>query len=316
MGRRVAAVVALACSGLAGCADGASGAEGAGERAQSAAEALVLVERADFAAGTAVLREDDPAAEGRSNVTAKVVRLAAGADRASDRAFALEVVGAALDGPALGACQPVSAVTLEPERGRAIELLPLGELSLEIDGASSARVPLATRAFPDVGELVSGVFYTSEDSGLELPSGARYRLRSADLAEPIVEERAPELPRNVRVAGEPLEVGAVLRIGEPVALSWDREGRGDRMLIELSSPSGVAVRCALADDGFGTLPVGALASFVPGDEVLLAVHRVRSLFARAGADAVIEPAEGVVVPFEGADVRFDFAIVGHATVTP
>jgi hypothetical protein len=312
MGRRVAAALSLACAGLAGCAEGALGADVPSERAQSAAEALVLVERTDFAAGTALLREDDPASEARSNVTAKVVRLAAGADRA----FALEVVGASLEGPALGTCRPVSSATLEPDRGRAIELLPIGELSLEIDGASSARVPLATRAFPDVGELVSGVFYTSEDSGLELPSGARYRLRSADLSEPIVEERAPELPRNVRVAGEPLEVGAVLRVGEPIELSWDREGRGDRVIVELSSPSGVAVRCALGDEGWGRLPAGALDSFVPGDEVLLAVHRVRSVFARAGADAVIEPAEGVLVPFDGADVRFDFAIVGHATVAP
>src|SRR6202041_1916014 len=99
-----------------------------------------------------------------------------------------------LDLPAVGTCRPMAG----PEYARAapiprvegaggnarspvgsIELIDVGDVTLR---AGADAMPLAARAFPDVGELVSGVFYTSRDTASELPAGPTYTVEGTGSA--------------------------------------------------------------------------------------------------------------------------------------
>jgi len=187
----LAATVAIGCS--APVVDDVADANG------SMTEGVVLVERTTAGDGTA-----------KTYVSAKFMRLSTPADPD----LAERVVGSKLDLPAAGTC-----VRVHPDSvGRAqlspggIELFDVGDVTLR---AGAASMPLAARAFPDVGDLVSGMFYTSRDSVADLPgdlpsdlpAGGTYTLEgtgSAYVERFAIEADAPVAPEDVLVGEAPL----------------------------------------------------------------------------------------------------------------
>jgi len=270
----------------------------------STTEAIVLVERS--------------AAEGgivQTNVSAKFMRLSSGADPD----LAERVVGGSwLELPAPGECMIVAPFGTAEEPSLSglgsIELLDVGDLTIQ---AGSKAMPLAARAFPDVGALVSGVFYTSRDARSDLPVPARYVLESngsGTLERFAIEAEAPAAPEDVRIGEVPLADGAGLELEEGVGavVSW-RAGQTlakasktevDVVYVDLTTASGTGVRCSYNDTGEGAIP----ASFVGGKAwgplpaaATISVHRVRQgTFTASGIDA--------------GDLRFDLSVVGRATV--
>lgn len=266
----------------------------------STTEAIVLVERS--------------AAEGefvQTNVSAKFMRLAPGADPD----VAERVVGGSwLELPAAGECVALTPFAAAEEADAlsalgSIELLDVGDLSIQ---TGTTRMPLATRAFPDVGAFVSGVFYTSRDAQSDLPAPARYVLEStgSGTLNPFsIEAEAPSAPERVRLFDTALAEGVVFEEGTAATLRWsasEAPAVGDVVYVDLTAPSGTGVRCTFNDSGEGVIPASVLGKKTWGAlpaTVALSVHRLRQGgFAAAGIDA--------------GELRFDLSVVGRATIAP
>lgn len=266
-------------------------------------EAIVLVERT--------------AADGQfvqTNVSAKFMRLGSGADVD----VAERVVGGSwLDLPPDGECRPLSAFAGTDETPAlsglgSIELLDVGDLSIT---AESTSMPLATRAFPDVGGLISGVFYTSRDARSDLPAPGRYVLESSGsgvLDKFAIGADAPANPEAVRIGNVDLADGVLLEEGIATNLAWRmpevlpdaRKHDDDRVYVDLTAPSGLGMRCTFKDSGEAVLPANVTTSKVWGAlpaAVTMSLHRIRrGQFVASGID--------------DAQLRFDFSVVGKATI--
>ena len=137
--------------------------------------------------------------------------------------------------------------------GGAIELLDVGEIAVRSSEAEDHV--LAPRAFPDVGDLVGGIIYTSRDDTGALSAGL-YTIETAgsdDVDAFVVQARAPEPPHEVEIAGEALRPDFELTVGEPLALSWRRGGSGDVIVVEIDG-DGTTVSCRFEDDGVAVVP--------------------------------------------------------------
>jgi hypothetical protein len=266
-------------------------------------EGLVLVERSVSGDGAM-----------QTNVSAKFMRLSTPIDpEAAER-----VVGSRLDLPVAGSCRSVKlgAPDDAPARGALgnIELLDVGDVTLR---AGRSVMPLAARAFPDVGDLVSGMFYSSPDAAGDLPAGAVYTLEgsgSGPVDRFAIDAEAPAALEDVRVGDVPLADGVALDEGAPATLHWragaaasaDGEPRvsGDLVLIDVGAASGASIRCAFRDEGQAVLPGWILRRATLGAlpaTATLAVHRVRERgFAAPGIDA--------------GEVRFDLSVLGRVLV--
>jgi hypothetical protein len=237
----------------------------------------------------------------QTNVSAKFMRLGSPVDAE----VAARVVGAKFDVPSVGACRRVTDTARVSTGLGSIELIDVGDVTLH---TGSARMPLAVRAFPDVGDLVSGMFYTSLDATSDLPAGATYTLEgtgSGTVDRFTVEAEAPPPLDDVRVSGAPLLDSVTVEPGAPVTIQWSTAGgtrSGDLVLVDASADSGASVRCTFADRGFGVLPASALGSASAG-AITLTVHRVRERsFMATGIDA--------------GEIRFDLSVMGRVSVAP
>jgi hypothetical protein len=265
-------------------------------------QGIILVERMTTAEGAP-----------QTNVSAKFMRFAATADPET----AERVVGSRLDLPSVGECMLVPPVANE-EMSAAfsalgpIELLDVGDLTMT---TGDAVMPLATRAFPDVGGLVSGVFYTSRDAASDLPAPAKYVLEgsgSAMVERFAIEADAPAIPEDVRVGDAALSDGVTIEAGAPAVVRWQsdeargaRRGEEDLVYVEVTAATGAAIRCAYNDEGRGVIPEAVLRSGALGAlpaAATLGVHRVRmGTFVGPGIDL--------------GEVRFDLSVLGRATIS-
>lgn len=224
--------------------------------------------------------------DAQSRVSARFLRLRGGMDRGSAERI---VAAPSFDVDAPEGCRLVSddVTDVEPTDG-SIELLDVGDVTLHVvDDTAEDAVPLAARAFPDVGDLVSGVIYTSRGDTLLLPSASTYLIEtsgSAELDGFTVQAEPPEAPRGVRVGGSRSQVV----FGEPLELSWDlsaASGRtlSDRVQLELRTASSEAevLRCVLDDDGYASIAwPGALAGPASvGAGLEMTFHRHRRIVA-------------------------------------
>jgi hypothetical protein len=259
-------------------------------------DGVVLIERTTSVDGSA-----------QTNVSAKFMRLGTPVDPD----LAERVVGSRLELPAAGSCRRAEADTTAHALGAlgAIELIDVGDVTLR---AGASRMTLAARAFPDVGDLVSGVFYTSRDAASDLPTGAVYTLEgtgSAQVDRFAIEAEAPTSPDDVRVAGAALGDAPSVVAGA-TAIRWRAptaadKGREDLVIVDVAAESGASVRCAFRDEGRGVVPAWVWSADALGalpTTATVGVHRVRERsFSVGGLDA-------------GA-VRFDLAVVGRVNVT-
>ena len=243
----------------------------------------------------------------RSHVSARFLEVSG-----LDHEVADEVVGAGaavMDAPT-GCMFRESDVAVIPDEGT-IELLDVGEIVVHAlrSDLPDVSLPLAARAFPDVGELVSGVVYTSRDESVALPEAATYVIETS--GSPSVEGfslrlDAPAAPEGIRLGGVDLEQAeAAIISGEPLTVSWTAgDDESDRIVVELESldPSvdGSSVSCVFGDQGQAVVPA-AFTSFVEGSELLVVVRRHRR--------------RDVKLPgVDEAYVDFDFAVTARALV--
>jgi hypothetical protein len=269
----------------------------------------------------------------RTRVSARFVRVSGGLDHGT----ADQVVGSQgrpMADLGLG-CQweesvARSASTLSDDPSLAsegsIELLDVGDIVLR---AGAQIMPLAARAFPDVGDLVSGVVYTSRGDDGALPLAGTYLIETT--GSPLVDGfsmrvDAPDAPTGVRFAqgADVVALDAsdlVLVAGEPLALSWDTErargdapfkdsvfkDSGDKIVVEMTQLGSEAstLVCAFEDVGHAAVPASQLI-FAPGTEVDVSVHRHR----RMSVPASQLNARSI----DGAVVEFDFAVTARAAV--
>lgn len=266
----------------------------------STTQALILIERSE---------RDGKAAQ--TNISAKFLRVPVTAD--SD---AVErVIGSALDLPAVGECLMVGDSEIapgDPSAVGSIELFDVGDVTIR---TSASSFPLAARAFPDVGDRVSGVFYTSPDAASELPASGKYVLEGSG-SQPVdrfaIESDAPPAPAEVTLAGQALADGIALEAGQAIEVGWrasaalGEASKDDVAYVEIVAENGVAARCAFDDRGHGVLPASLFQSADFGRLPLgatLAVHRVRQgTFRVPGLDS--------------GEVRFDVSVIAGVTLRP
>ncbi len=255
-------------------------------------QALILMERSE--------REGKPA---HTNFSAKFLRVPVAADsEAIER-----VVGSELDLPSVGECMTVASDGAADLAGVGpIELFDVGDLTIRTQREEA--IPLAARAFPDVADRVSGVFYTSPDAARDLPAPGKYILQSSGspaVDRFAIETEAPPAPSDVTISGRPLADGIDLTEGASVEVRWRADGsKDDVAYLEIVAENGVAARCSFDDRGRGRLPASLLRSAGFGSLPLvatLALHRVRQgTFQVPGVDS--------------GEVRFDVSVVASVTL--
>jgi len=261
-------------------------------------QAIVLVER---------MERDSKAAQ--TNLSAKFLRVPVAADPdAVER-----IIGSALELPSVGECLTVTeseVASADSSAVGSIELFDVGDVTIQTPAGSFT---LAARAFPDVGDRVSGVFYTSPDAASDLPAPGKYILESSGSL-PVdrfaIESEAPPAPAEVTLGGRPLSEGIELAEGEAIEVGWRASaalGEGskdDVTYIEIVSENGVATRCAFDDRGRGTLPATLLHDAGFGrlpQAATLSIHRVRQgTFQVPGLDQ--------------GEIRFDVSVIAGVTL--
>ena len=196
-----------------------------------------------------------------------------------DSQAVLALVGWTQQLPDPGTCIPV-----EVERDPNLALAPIGRVEfLEVGDvvvqAGKQETRLAPRAFPGMGDVVTGVLYTSRDPSEEpLEPGVDYTIRTGGSALPPLEVQgaAPLELRHVTVGGVPLETVATVELEAPIDLTWEVGAPSDLLYVELASTDGLhEVVCAFDDSsGAGTIAEGSYEHAGPGT---ITAHRVRSL---------------------------------------
>lgn len=279
--------------------------------------------------GVVTVERTEGAGVSRASVSAKFMRVAQG-----DRQLAEDIVSARAVVPPPGECATLAsleglgvtrlAAALEGADGATalpqgfnVELLDVGDVSLVVhegNHAPLALLPLAPRAFPDVGDFASGVFYTTPDATVPLPqlpgmSGYELTSSGASAVDAFLLDvgTIPERPSDISVDGVSLgdlDLAAVDPSRE-LMMGWRK---ADAELIYVDVLGSAGFRCSFTDAGSAVLPAGVLSEADRGAEVTLAVHRVteRLVQLRRSDDA----GQGVTeVDLEGAEarVRFDLA---------
>ena len=269
------------------------------EPADAAIHGAVVVER------TVALPTAPPYA--RTEVYARFLRVSGDVDAAT----AGEVVGVSVASLSPMGCGAREAGQSPVDVGTgAIELLDVGDMTLHVvDGGLLAALPLAARAFPDVGDLVSGVVYTSRDPNAQLPEGGSYLIEttgSAIMDGFSVQVEAPSAPQGLRLAGVVADGAedAMVPAGEPLPLSWEAGAAGDRILVEVlpvDDGGAGAFRCLFEDQGLATVPASYMA-YASGAELDVIVHRLRETAVKLpGVDEAV--------------VDFDYAVLARLAIS-
>lgn len=274
-------------------------------------QGIVLVERSVNASRESVVGSTAEGAAPLTNVSAKFMRVSA----VADAELAERVVGSRIDLPAIDSCAVLSSTAADELASNlsslgAIELLDAGDVTVKTKGT---EMPLAARAFPNVGDLVFGVFYTSRDAASDLPAPAKYVFESSGsglLDRFEFEADAPTVPEEVRIGDADLTDGIELDEGVDTVAQWrtpDLIGTSqseDIVYVDVTSARGAAVRCSFPDTGRGVIPGSFLRASALGPlptSATIAVHRLREVqFVAPGVDL--------------GEVRFDLSVLGRAKI--
>jgi hypothetical protein len=196
---------------------------------------------------------------------------------------------------------------LPPSAEGSIELVDVGDIVVHtVDGGRDT--PLVTRAFPDVGDLVSGVVYTSrDDSWLPEAEGYLIEVAGSDEVDAFsLRLESPGVPSAVSFDGIGLAELDVVRVGETVELRWAPGGANDEVYVDLvpvDVNDGAPYRCVLVDDGLANF---VTPGFEPGVELDVEVHRYRRLD--------VERARAAGIDLDDAVLEVDVAAAARVTV--
>lgn len=307
--------LAVSAAGLVGCSE--EPVESEAEASSAVIQGVIRIER--------TLTEDASTGATVGSISAKFLRA-----QQDDLERAERLVGTQLEIPSEGDCTPIADVRADGGDSRvrrSVELVDVGDLTLRA-AQSDHTWQLTPRAFPDIGDLVSGVFYTQPDGAFdqgedELPAPGRYTVNATGAA--FVDAfsfdvDAPSVPSNVRVAGSPLAVpgssagrstdrAPVVTVGQDVGVEWDapslKEGGSvDDGLVYVDVRGARAWRCTFRDTGAAILPSDVLSRDDAQQFLTISVHRVR--------DERVEPSRAdASTPLNPPRVRFDFARSGR-----
>lgn len=249
-----------------------------------------------------------------STISAKFLRA-----QPDDLVGAEKLVGTQLEIPAEGECILVSDVrSSRPSargKSRPVDLVDVGDLTVGPSTASAddRAWQLSPRAFPDIGDLVSGVFYTQPDLAIEPVSGdapSRYTITATGTAfvDPFTfDVDVPGVPANVRVGGQSIAKGnlPVVSVGRDLTVEWE-EGEG---LVYVDVHGSKTWRCTFKDTGAAVLPNDVLSKDDAQQAVVFSVHRLREESVRVDFQGAAS--NGAQKNAEFTSVRFDFARSGR-----
>lgn len=297
----IGALAAISAPLLVGCSEEPS--ESESETSAAVIQGVIRIER--------TLAEDGLA----STISAKFMRA-----QPDDLVAADRLVGTQLEIPAEGECSPISEVRSTGLVRHTVELIDVGDLALRTS-AEERPWQLTPRAFPDIGDLVSGVFYTQPDVSDE-PGAAdgRFPVRydvsatGTSFVDPFsFGVDVPAVPSDVRVGGGALAGGRdsspTVAVGRDLAVDWsvDSSSTPADGLVYIDVLGSKAWRCTFRDTGAAILPSDVLSREDAQQFVVVSLHRVRE--------------ESVRVDFqtgrksqEFTSVRFDFARSGRVIV--
>ncbi len=246
--------------------------------------------------------DGDASDDVRTNFAAKFVRVAEG-----DVDSARQLIGVRPALPGVGECVPMSALELpaaSPRAGFSAELVDVGEVRVEVRGneaASAASLQLVPRAFPDIGDLVSGVFYTSPDVevGLPLPAPFEISAQRADRSDTLtILVDAPAPPEGVMAGGEPVDGEPTVALGKDLTLAWAVSADASDATIYVDVRGKSAHRCAFRDGGAAIIPHELFAGEDVGKPVTVALHRLSEKSGRVHAGAEDMGVDAATIVFD------------------
>jgi hypothetical protein len=273
----------------------------AGEIAEATTHGSVSVER------TASLGGPAGAGEVQSHVSARFMRISGNLDPE----LAERMVGAPKALPGAGTCdwlEIAGAAPLPPNAADgSIELLDVGDILLH---AEAHTTQLAARAFPDVGDIVSGVVYTSRDGTSGIADGHTYLIETtgSDFVDGFsMRVEAPMVPTGIVVEQFALDSETADSAKDGLQLRWHAGNpkAGDQIYVDISGAlttgetastdeASRTLRCTFTDSGTAQIPA-RFAAGLPDGELDIALHRLRRTI--IGLTAIDE-----------AVVDFDFAV--------
>lgn len=167
-----------------------------------------------------------------------------------------------------------------------VDLLSVGPIALRF-GEGQHHLP--PRLFPQLATTAAGWFYAG---ALELPAPSADNEEFALSAPGVnglgkfeLSGASPAEVHGLSSAGSMLESGSSLPRDTDAELTWEAEGQGDRIEIEIFAGSGT-LSCAARDDGHFSLPRTRLKALEADDNATLIVRRVRVLpMEMAGIDS-------------------------------
>lgn len=296
---------ALAVSAsLVGCAEEPT--ESESEATSAVVQGVIRIER--------TLGEDGLA----STISAKFMRA-----QPDDLVAADRLVGTQLEIPVEGECAPISEVRSTGLVRHTVELIDVGDLALRASrtGVADERPwQLTPRAFPDIGALVSGVFYTQPDVSDE-PGAAdgrfpdRYDVSATgtSFVDPFsFGVDVPSVPTNVRVGGAAFGDGhrdsaPTVAVGRDVTVDWNAESSASDGLVYVDVLGSKAWRCTFKDTGAAILPSDVVSRDDAQQSLVVSLHRVRE-------ESVRVDFQSGAKSHEFTSVRFDFARSGRVLV--
>lgn len=177
----------------------------------------------------------------------------------------------------------------DPLSDRTIELLDVGDLTVAFAGVIK---PVPTRTFPDLLKLIVGVTYAADDTqGVLFQPGATYDIRATGTGSMVdfrVALDAPEDLGRVTLDGISPEDGSpVVTRGQNVELTWDGDGYGDEVYVNLSWTSmGTPwqITCRVRDDGQFVIPATittGLPDPITSTDEEMSIQRVRQVAFRS-----------------------------------
>lgn len=187
--------------------------------------------------------------------------------------------------PAEGECVALHAAPADVRADITIDLLDVGDVTMFTrratldapargESESGVRTMLSARAFPDVGEIASGIFYTSPDAELDLAAPAHYRIATDELAadpqvDLTIEGFAPSPPRMDRVRS--------FTPGADLTVAWSRPTHEEVAYLSEAYVDFIGertFRCGFVDEGAAVLPSEVTREANDDGSATVVVHRV------------------------------------------
>lgn len=188
---------------------------------------------------------------------------------------ALALLGVGREGPETDSCALVAGGGVYPDQDAQVSLLDVGPLDVRVAGD---HLRLTARTFPELGSLVSGVFY-AEDAALPQVRADvdEYRVVAGggDRVAPFeVVGVAPAAPGGLVIGGFGADESPQVSRDRSLEVVWEAGDPHDRVELQLAAGTQV-LECAARDDGVLRVPADLMGQLDADPEARLLLRRVR-----------------------------------------